>query len=147
LHVNANQADNEADGLGDVCDPDDDNDRVADQSDNCPVLANSDQTDFDVDALGDACDPDVDGDDVSNAGDACPATPHGAVIDPLMGCSLAQLCPCEAPRGTSVAWRNHGKYVSCMTQTATSFREAGLISATQKGSTVSEAAQSSCGGR
>lgn len=43
--------------LGDPADPDDDNDGVADISDNCPFVANADQVDIDLDDRGDACDP------------------------------------------------------------------------------------------
>jgi hypothetical protein len=54
--------------LGDVADPDDDNDTVLDSADNCVFVANVDQTDRDSDGRGDACDPledrDPDGDDV-----------------------------------------------------------------------------------
>lgn len=53
---NADQADNEGDGLGDVCDEDDDNDLVPDVADNCPLTFNPRQEDFDEDGLGDACD-------------------------------------------------------------------------------------------
>ena len=50
------------DGLGDVCDPnpnddDTDDDGVPDGTDNCPVNPNPDQTDTDGDGLGDVCDP------------------------------------------------------------------------------------------
>jgi gliding motility-associated-like protein len=53
---NANQADNDNDGIGDMCDDDDDNDGVLDSLDNCPFVANPDQADRDRDGLGDVCD-------------------------------------------------------------------------------------------
>jgi endonuclease G len=54
--ANADQGDNDDDGLGDACDPDDDNDFVLDAVDNCPFTHNPDQADFDLDGVGDACD-------------------------------------------------------------------------------------------
>ena len=53
---NPDQADNDGDGLGDVCDDDDDNDTIPDTEDNCPFVANFDQADSDGDGIGDACD-------------------------------------------------------------------------------------------
>jgi hypothetical protein len=50
------QADADADGLGDACDPDLDGDGVPNQDDSCPTQANPDQADADHDGLGDACD-------------------------------------------------------------------------------------------
>lgn len=69
--ANADQADLDADALGDVCDADDDGDLAPDASDNCPLLANSDQLDLDQDASGDACDLDADGDAAQDDADNC----------------------------------------------------------------------------
>ena len=53
------QADNDRDGAGDICDADDDNDALLDERDNCPLNTNKDQADADGDGIGDACDPDT----------------------------------------------------------------------------------------
>jgi hypothetical protein len=145
--ANPGQQDNDSDGLGDICDPDDDNDEVADGEDNCPFTTNTNQEDFDGDEIGDACDDDVDGDGVDNEDDLCPYTDPEAVPDPTLGCSVAQLCPCDGPRGQSAAWRNHGKYVSCAAKTSETFLIGGLISESEKDAMVSLAAQSECGKR
>ncbi|MEO9484142.1 MAG: thrombospondin type 3 repeat-containing protein [Ekhidna sp.] len=73
---NADQADADQDGIGDVCDDDLDGDGVSNGEDNCPETANSDQSDIDGDGIGDACDDDVDGDGVVNAEDNCPEIPN-----------------------------------------------------------------------
>jgi hypothetical protein len=110
--ANPGQEDHEGEGLGDACDPDDDG--ATDESDNCPWTENSSQSDFDGDGLGDACDSDSDGDGVPEMSDLCPLTAPGEPVGPSSGCSLYQLCPCAGPRGQSVPWSNHGKYVSCV---------------------------------
>ena len=161
--VNTSQDDTDSDGQGDVCDADDDNDGMADgdgdvcdgdldgdgtanDTDNCPVIANSGQFDFDGDGAGDACDSDIDDDGVpSNAPDACAFTPSGEIVDPASGCSIAQYCPCDGPYGKTESWKNHGKYVSCVSKSAKSFEDMDLITEEERAAIVSAAAQSNCG--
>jgi hypothetical protein len=64
-NANTNQADADADGLGDECDADDDDDSLPDASDSCPVLAE----DFDGFEDTNGCpDPDNELDGVCDAG-------------------------------------------------------------------------------
>jgi hypothetical protein len=86
--ANADQADVDVDGAGDVCDacPNDaendaDGDGVCGDVDNCSAVVNADQADFDLDDLGDVCDSDKDGDGVDNTSDSCPATPNAGQED------------------------------------------------------------------
>jgi len=98
--ANTDQTDTDNDGLGDACDPDDDNDGVADQDDNCPTAANPDQTDRDNDGVGDACDvcrdqadPDQSDLDGDGRGDACDADRDGdGVCEPGLPLSFPGEC-------------------------------------------------------
>jgi hypothetical protein len=57
--VNPNQKDTDQDELGNVCDPDDDNDGTEDTADNCPINVNPLQEDTyppGGNGIGDACD-------------------------------------------------------------------------------------------
>ncbi len=96
--VNPDQADADADGFGDVCDPssptvaaDTDGDGIPDDRDNCPTVVNANQLDRDGDGVGDACDStpeppppppaDRDGDGVPDSSDNCPDTANPDQLD------------------------------------------------------------------
>ncbi len=138
--ANSDQADADGDSIGNVCEQDSDADRVIDDTDNCPLVANAAQLDTDGDGQGDACDADSDGDGVANGSDSCTGTPVGT---PALstGCSVAQTC---SPTAT---WRNHGAYVSCVTQGANALVRAGTITSAQKDALTSAAAESAVGRR
>jgi hypothetical protein len=90
---------------------------------------------------------DADCDGVADARDVCPGTPPGAVVDPATGCSIAELCPCEGPRGTHLSWQNQGQYVSCVAPKVATFLDLGLIDQHAKEHLVAAAAASICGSR
>ncbi len=77
---NADQGDNDNDGVGDLCDlclgdddsGDTDADFVCDNTDNCPGDANTDQADADSDGIGDVCEADTDEDGTIDDLDNCP---------------------------------------------------------------------------
>lgn len=87
---------------------------------------------------GDTCDTDYDGDGINDDVNQCLGTVLGDIVNDT-GCSIADLCPCDNE------WKNHGKYVSYVTNAAKDFVEAELIAGKEKGDIVSQAAQSSCG--
>ena len=126
------------DGIGDVCDPDVDADGVDNSLDNCPLIPNSGQEDFDLDTVGDACDLDIDEDGVLNANDICEFTIFGDLIN-SNGCSIHQLCPCDAPFGSVIPWKSFGEYNSCLNSVANDFVIEGLIIPNQKSGLAADA--------
>jgi YVTN family beta-propeller protein len=122
--------------------------------DNCPD--DPGKTDPGVCGCGMA-DADSDGDGIEDCIDGCSADPDKT--DPgVCGCGVAdadddgngipdcidQLCPCGGPV-SGEDWKNHGEYVSCVTQAVEDPAVAGLITEEEKGDIVSDAAQSDCG--
>ena len=59
LAANTNQANNDGDAQGDVCNPDDDSYGILGGPDNCDLTPNANQSDMDNDGIGDACEPAV----------------------------------------------------------------------------------------
>ena len=55
--ANADQLDQNGDGVGNACDLDQDGDGASDGADNCALAPNADQRDTDIDGIGDECDP------------------------------------------------------------------------------------------
>ena len=79
---------------------------------------------------------DEDDDDIADEHDLCAGTAQGDVVD-ATGCSVPQICPCDG-------FTNHGQYVSCVADTANEFVDSGLITRSQRKSTLKLAAKSSC---
>jgi len=91
ITVNPTQANTDGDSLGDACDPDADNDTIANAADNCPLTPNAGQADLNRNGQGDACDPDDDGDGSDDPADNCPVVFNPTQSD-LDGDSLGDLC-------------------------------------------------------
>lgn len=81
---------------------------------------------------------DADDDGVDDDHDACPDTVLEDVVD-ADGCSVAQICPAGEP------WRNHGAYVSCVSETSEGFVAEGLLTEDEADALTSAAARSDVG--
>ncbi len=146
---NVDQADNDGDGRGDVCDGDDDDDGVGDRDDNCPLDANADQADYDSDGVGDVCDGDDDNDGVLDGDDACSMSDL-AVTVVIDGCdsgvpNLALGAGCNIGDEIDTladGASNHGQFVSSVSHFANDLKKAGLITGSQKGAITRCAARS-----
>lgn len=71
----------------------------------------------------------------AQAGDECPDD---------VGAAIAAACPCDADQGGR-AWKNHGKYVSCVVRFRNDLRRAGCLDAQAKREIARCAARSTCG--
>ncbi len=111
--------------------PDADNDGVADGRDNCAEVANADQADADGDHVGDAC-------------DACGETAGISDLITPTGCSIADLCPCDASR-SGATWGSQTEYLRCVAKGIRGFRRTGQISRTETLQILRRAAASGCG--
>ncbi len=112
---NAEQEDEDEDGVGDACDNcvddenedqlDSDGDGLGDACDNCPDAENTDQVDTDGDGVGDACDmcpadalDDADEDGICGDLDNCSDVPNPDQVDIDLD-GLGDLCD-ECPEGS-----------------------------------------------
>jgi DNA-binding beta-propeller fold protein YncE len=87
--------------------------------------------------------PDADGDGVDDASDRCADTGADEIVD-ARGCSVAQICPCEAQRDGR-RWLRHGAHVRCVMRATRSMIKDGLMSRSDRREVVRAAARSSCG--
>jgi hypothetical protein len=109
--------------------PDADADGVEDERDNCPTLANADQDDEDADRVGDVC-------------DQCLGSAESLVN--AHGCSVAQLCPCDAPTPTT-SWTDQAEYLGCVARATRVLRREAQISRRESLGLLRRALRSGCG--
>jgi hypothetical protein len=146
---NSDQADNDGDGAGDVCDTDDDNDGVADSADNCPLTANPTQANHDGDSLGNDCDTDDDNDGVPDTADRFPFSDVRPTV--VIGACDSRSPNLRFPDGSTLAdligalaanATNHGDFLSAVNALANDLMRTGQLTGAQKGAISSCAAGS-----
>lgn len=109
------------------CCVDDDNDGVCNEDDNCPNVPNPEQEDCNNNGVGDACD------EINPEATEIP----GNEVDE--NCDSTILCnPYDE-------WKNHGKFVSCVSKEAEKLLDQGLITEEEKDEIVSTVAKSDIG--
>jgi hypothetical protein len=128
-------------------DPDTDGDGILDSADNCVHDANPDQADYESDGLGDVCDPDDDNDGVDDDADIFP---WSGLLPTLVFGDLDTGVPNivledGAAFGDLIAEaaadaRNHGQFVSSVTQFSNDWRRDGHISRTERSTLVTAVA-------
>jgi hypothetical protein len=80
---------------------------------------------------------------VLNAGSAVARPPQPIPCPPDVGAALAEECPCDGKNGQ--AWKNHGKYVSCVVRYRNLLRKSGCLDDEAKRTIAKCAARSTCG--
>lgn len=158
LTPNADQADTDADTIGNVCDAcpldplnDVDGDGICGDVDNCPNTSNPDQADADHNGVGNVCDAsnDTDGDGIPNTSDGCPHSPPADGIIIIDGCNtgvpnlmLANGCTiADHLNELAAAATNHGEFVSGVAQLKNSLRKQGILTSQQANAIQTCAAQ------
>ncbi|MDD9896312.1 MAG: thrombospondin type 3 repeat-containing protein [Gammaproteobacteria bacterium] len=118
---------------------DDDGDGVSNAIDACPATPNGEDANADGCSLSQL---DTDSDGVNDAIDACPATPAGAVVN-AEGCTGLDVV--ETACDADGDWKNHGQFVSCVSNAVDAAVDGGLLTEEEGEAIVSAAAQSDVG--
>lgn len=89
--------------------------------------------------------PDMDKDGVVDEDEPCLClgTPPGQVVT-AVGCSITQLCPCDAPVGRTM-WSTHAEYLACVRNASAELLEEGALTKEQRRELLRQAQPSACG--